>query len=179
MDNDSIVIMKDNKKSISSALTHAITEHNKLCRMNHKDRKEYLQTIVDDLKKRNLKEHITVKKLMQREQCRHDFKVIRNAIKMKQSSGINHLDIPIVGEENKWERITNHQEIEEKLLERNRNHFGQARNTPFATTNLNTTFGYEGTNSNCTNLIDNNIIPKEVEKENKYVRKFIEKVGTR
>jgi hypothetical protein len=48
--------------------------------MNYKDCREYLQIIVDDLKQRNIKEHTSVKQLMQREQNPSDFQIIRNAI---------------------------------------------------------------------------------------------------
>jgi selenocysteine lyase/cysteine desulfurase len=49
---ESINKVEKNKKNLRAALKSALKEHEALCIANIKDRREYLQTIADNLKER-------------------------------------------------------------------------------------------------------------------------------
>jgi hypothetical protein len=176
MDEDSFKIIKSNTKSLSGALKTALQDHSKLCKANTVDRSEYLETIMKDLKERNHGCHVSVKQLIQQEQSRYDYKVIRNVLKPMQSKGIKYLDVFRNGKDGTIDRITNQEIIEEKIFERNKTHFGQAKNTPFAKTELGKVFGYEGVNKNAETLVYKGIIPEYDQAQYEYVNKFLEKL---
>jgi hypothetical protein len=52
------------------------------------------------------------------------------------------LDIPDPDNIGAWKRITNQHKIENKIFDRNKEHFGQAANTPFAKSAVQKVFGY-------------------------------------
>jgi hypothetical protein len=163
----------ENKKKLTKSLRHALREHKELTKHNYKDRQRYLEYKIEELKERNNNDHITIK----REENRNDFKIIKKTLKGDRSKGIKHLDIPDPNNEDSWIRILDQQLIEKNLLNCNIVHFGQARLTPFASNNLVQVFGYGGVNNNSTDLIENGIIPTEVNDENIYTKKFIEKLS--
>jgi hypothetical protein len=176
MDTKTRQVIINNTMSLSSAIKRALENHQKLCDNNHKNRQEYLQSIVDDLKTRNNTGHTSVTQLKQREKSRNDYRVIRNALKPNKSKGINYLDIPNPNKPDEWIRLVDPAHIEKAILERNISHFNQANNTPFAKKNLKAIFGYKGTNDNATKLINKQQIPKNLQYDNIYVEKFINKL---
>jgi hypothetical protein len=135
MDEPGKKILRENKRSLTAALVHATNEHKNLCKENTKNRKEYLTQRVQDLNERDTKGHTTIKQIMNREENRQDYKIIRNTLKPKWSKGIRYLDVPMDEKMEDWRRVTDEYEIESILLERNKQHFKQANHTPFANTN--------------------------------------------
>lgn len=93
MDGNCINILQQNKRSLTKALEKALLDHANLCRANATDRHEYLTEKMEDLKERNLSGHVTFKQLIQREQCRNDFRIIRIVLNPRRSKGIKHLDV--------------------------------------------------------------------------------------
>jgi hypothetical protein len=129
MDDNSKTILRNNKKHHEAALKQAIKDHNQLCKLNATNRREYLEQMVEDLRERNNSEHVTIRQILQRENSRNDFYKIKQTLNPILSKGIQHLDIPVEGENDKWVRITDQQTIEKAFLDRNKIHFGQAKST--------------------------------------------------
>jgi ribonuclease HI len=73
--------------------------------------------------------------------------------------------------------ITDPEIYNEKLINRNIDHFGQAKDTPFAMHPIQRWFEYEGTNSTIVNLINNGEIPAEVQNYPLYVKEIIQKLA--
>jgi hypothetical protein len=147
-------LIRKRSKTLSATFKQALKEHAALTKTNVQDRQIYLQSLVNDLKLRNNSQHITVKQLQHREKARIDFGVIKKAMKPRISKGIQYLDIPDENSPDTWIRITDPTIIEDRLLARNINHFGQANNTPFAQAPLSTVFGYQGVNHAAQQMID-------------------------
>jgi hypothetical protein len=178
MDDNSRAMIRKRTKTISATFKQALKEHAELTKTNEKERQEYLQSLVDDLKKRNNSQHITVKQLLHREKSRIDFGVIKKAMKPRTSKGIQYLDIPDAHSPNTWIRITNPTIIEDRLLTRNIEHFGQAKDTLFAKAPLSKVFGYQGVNQAATQIIEHGAIPEDIAGENTYINKFLDKLSS-
>jgi hypothetical protein len=58
-----------------------------------KNRQNYLQQRMEDLNERNTEAKTTIEQIIQREEGRNDFSVIRSALKPKRSKGIKQLDL--------------------------------------------------------------------------------------
>jgi bifunctional N-acetylglucosamine-1-phosphate-uridyltransferase/glucosamine-1-phosphate-acetyltransferase GlmU-like protein len=86
--------IKTKKVSFTRALEEALAEHQTLCKNDNKNREEYLQLIVNDLKQRNNQGHISVSQLIARESSWYNYKIIREAIKSSRSKGIRFIDVP-------------------------------------------------------------------------------------
>jgi hypothetical protein len=177
-DNSSQDMIQKRTKTISATFKQALKEHAALTKTNKIDRQEYLQTLVDDLTKRNNSQHITVKQLQHGEKSRTDFGVIKKAMKPRNSNQIQYLDIPDENIPDTWIRITDPTLIADRLLRRNIDHFGQAKNTPFAQAPLSTVFGYQGANQAARQIIENKVIPEVIEGEKTYINKFLDKLSS-
>jgi Reverse transcriptase (RNA-dependent DNA polymerase) len=141
------------------------------------NRRDYLNQKVADLNERDQVGKTTIKQIMQREENRNDYKIIRKALKPKWSKGIKYLDVLLDDTMEKWKRGTDEAEIEQLLINRNIEHFKQANQSPFTQKKLLDTFGYKGVNKNSQNLINKKIRPTDTLDENEYVNQFIEKLG--
>jgi gas vesicle protein len=98
MNVESLESIKDDKsKSLATLLQKTLKEHTALCKENTKNQRDYLKTVVEDLKERENNEHISINQLMHREQSRSDFFLIQNETKKKRSKGIRvlHISDPI------------------------------------------------------------------------------------
>jgi hypothetical protein len=94
------------------------------------------------------------KQMAHAENSRETFQILRNIIKPEDRSGIRQIDIPardsngntMTTEDGstKMTTITDPKEVEEAIINRNIKHFGQAKGTPFTTTNLTDIFGKDG-----------------------------------
>jgi hypothetical protein len=127
------------------------------------------------LKERDDNDHTTLKQLIYLEENRSDFRLIKKLLKGNRSKRIKHLDVPDPKNLSSWKCIFDQQSIKKTSLERNIAHFGQAIHKPFAFSNLGNVFGYCGVNTNSLKLTNKGIIPLEVNDENIYTQKFIEK----
>jgi hypothetical protein len=177
MDDNNKQLLRDNKKNLESSLKQAIQDHNILCKNNNIDRTEYLEQLIEDLRERKSSEHVTIKQILQRETSRNEFRTIKHVLNPRLSKGVQHLDIPVEGEMDKWVRITDQQLIEDNILTRNKKHFGQAHSTPFGKPNLQNTFGYQGINETTIQLLENQIIPPECSEENEYIQMVVNKLS--
>jgi hypothetical protein len=90
---------------------------------------------------------------MYREESNYDFRIIRTVYKGSKGKGITHIQIPSQDTGNRWKNVSDPVMIENKIIDRNIEHFGQAKNTPFASGELAKEYGYQGTNSSAVNLI--------------------------
>jgi hypothetical protein len=178
MDTSSREMIRKRTKTLSATFKQALKEHAALTKTNERDRQDYIKSLVDDLKQRNNSQHITVKQIQHRERSRTDFGVKKKAMKPRTSKGIQYLDIPDESRPDTWVRITDPAVIEDRLLTRNIDHFGQAKNTPFAQAPLSNVFGYQGVNQAAQQLIENNVIPEDIDGENTYINKFLQKLGS-
>jgi hypothetical protein len=91
-------------------------------------------------------EHVTIKQILRREKSRNNFQIIKQNLNPRIFKGVQHLDIPVIGEKDTWIQITDQQQIEDIILLRNKALFGQASSTPFLKPTMKDTFGYEGIN---------------------------------
>jgi hypothetical protein len=110
------------------------------CKNNNNDQTEYLENLIEDLRESKLSEHVTSKQILQIETSLNDFGTIRHTLNPRLSKGVQHLDIPVAGEIDKWVRISDQQSNEDNILTRNKKHFGQAHSTPFGKSNFITNF---------------------------------------
>jgi hypothetical protein len=98
------------------------------------------------------------------------FKKLRNIIKPEDKSGIKTIDVPAAQPtevdpaiapattQSNMRRISDPEEVENALIERNIKHFSQAKGTPFTTTEVIEIFGIDG-NSEATDDLINGKIP--------------------
>jgi hypothetical protein len=109
--------IKDNNDNVHTALKQSINNHDKLVK-NHKQlRLNHLQTKVDYNHGRGqATEKLSVEKLLRRERKRQDHAFIRHTIKSNKSTGIHSIEIPVPGDEVRWETITDPEQIEKELL---------------------------------------------------------------
>jgi hypothetical protein len=163
--------------SNTSGIKKALITHQQLCQKNNQDREEYLKNIVKDLRDRNNSGHVSVTQIIARERARYNYNTIRRVLKNSKSKGIKYLDVPDNNTPGNWIRLTDLQQIEDAILERNMRHFNQAANTPFAQKDLMQLFGYKGTNITSQRLIKQKIIPKDIQYTNEYVQQFISKLA--
>jgi hypothetical protein len=161
----------NSNKSLTTALRKEIREHNKLRMENVEDRRAYLQQKMEDLNNR-FQCKTTIKELTRREQDMNDFAIIKRVLKPKKSEGIRYLDIPDDTNKDIWIRVKDQCIIEEKILKRNKVHFGQDCNTPFANNKLTKIFGYKGIHNYVDNLIDNGLMPPAINQENEYAQNY-------
>jgi hypothetical protein len=177
MDDNNKQILLNNTKNLESSLKQAIQDHNIFCKNNNVDRSEYLGQLIEVLRERKSSEHVTIKQILQRETSCNDFRTIKHTLNPRLSKGVQHLDILVVGETDKWVRITDQQLIEDNILKRNKQHFGQAHSTPFGISNLQNIFGYLGINDTTIQLLENHIIPPECGEENEYIQMVVNKLS--
>jgi hypothetical protein len=119
----------------------------------------------------------TVQNLLKREQNRQDFHKIRRVFKPGKGKGLTTLKIPDPDNPGEWKTITIPTEYESKLIVRNIGHFGQAKDTPFASEPLKSMLGYEGTSIIATNLIFDRTRPPEFENLPDHVKDIINKLS--
>jgi hypothetical protein len=141
------------KENTENMRQQAIRQYNKIVNDTSILREKYLQSLIDDLNDRDPRGKQTLRGILHREQTKSDFKIIRKLYKGNRGNGIQSLEIPDEANKNKWITITDPSVIEEKLIERNKAHFGQSKDTVFASGPLQNYFQYEGTNNNSRSLI--------------------------
>jgi hypothetical protein len=164
--------------SATKATRKAIKNHNRLVKEHKKHREDHLQQRVDDLNVRgDGKGKMEVEYLMKKEYRRADFAKIRHILRKKKSKGITTIEVPSTTEPDKWDIITIPKEIEGSLLDRGVDHFGQAKNTPFAKGCLARIMGYKGTNKNVENLIKKQQKTVELNNQPHYVQQIIDKLS--
>ena len=157
------------------ALKEAIAKHKELLKNSQELRREYLQSIIDDLTERDEKTKTTLKSLMYREESNYDFRLIRSVYKGQQSKGVTHIMVP--DSNDTYKVLTDPITIEDKIIERNIGHFGQANDTPFATGELKKIFGYQGTNINAEKLIMEQKLPNNMSDEDIYTQAILKELG--
>jgi hypothetical protein len=88
------------------------------------------------------------------EHTKHTFRLLQNVIKPQDRSGITKLKVPTIDEhgervrnkngDEQWHLPPDPQEIEKTIIEQNIQHFGQATDTPFNSTEFTDIFGIGG-----------------------------------
>ena len=84
-----------------------------------------------------------LKNIIRREQSKALFAQLRQVFSERHQGGLSSILIPI-GETEEWETIYDQNRIEDKLIERNHKHFGQAQGTPFTVEPLSTILDWSG-----------------------------------
>jgi hypothetical protein len=164
--------------SATRALRKAIKNHNILVKEHRKHREDHLVQKVKDLNERkDTKGVLEVEDLMKRERKKHDFARIRQVLRQRKSNGITTIEVPSSTEVGKWDLLTFPKAIETSLLDRGVNHFGQAKNTPFASPQLVNILGYKGTNKTSTQLIRQQQKTQELQEQPEYVQHIINKLS--
>jgi Reverse transcriptase (RNA-dependent DNA polymerase) len=102
---------------------------------------------------------------------------LRRIFKGTQGKGITTIEIPSKEDPTKYTSLNTPSEMEDPLLDRNINHFGQAEGTPFTLDPLLSTYGYEGCNEFSTKLIDEGLIPDEMYEQPEYVKMILRKLS--
>ena len=75
------------------------------------------------------------KRILRAEEMKRTFKKLRSYLRPNQHNSLSHVMIPSDGlppkESKEWQRVSDPEEIETNILEKNTKHFGQANGTPF------------------------------------------------
>ena len=97
----------------------------------------------------NKKTEQILRRIIAAKESKDDFSLIRRLLGKTKTGGIQSLLVPTGEVDNEgqptYERLVDQQQIEQRLLERNRQHFAQAKGTPFTTSPLYSLFGWHGT----------------------------------
>ena len=114
-----------------------------------------------------------IQKIANCEMKQSDWAIVKNTLRPRVKSGISTVEVPNLGVDGlptddpekavSWKRLTNPIDIEERLLDRNVKHFGQAEGTLFTTNDIMKHFEYEGTTSDVQCLLEGNL---EIDNEN-------------
>jgi hypothetical protein len=107
------------------------------------------------------------------------FRNINNTLERNTLSGIKTIDIQCEDDQHQfsWKTISDPEEINDKLTQRNILHFGQASETPFASGGLQRELGFRGLNQACTKLL-NGILPKAYQQSDYATKLILEKLTT-
>jgi hypothetical protein len=110
-----------------------------------KHREEMLQERIEAayLCENNSKANIE-KRIRATEAARAKYRRIQTTLKRKTKGGIQFILVPDENVEGKWNGIFDQDEIAQRLMERNRKHFGQAQGTPFTIGPLQGLFEWSG-----------------------------------
>ena len=105
-----------------------------------------------------------IKAIQHKETNKKDWKLLRTIFKADIKSSLNYVEIPLADKEGNstddpdkastWKCVSDPNEMENKIIERNIKHFGQANHTAFATQPLSQIFHYDGTGNNVNLLLD-------------------------
>jgi hypothetical protein len=178
MTNETRERILNKKLSMTKALQNAINEFQQLINNNPTHRDNYLDQLIADLTERGEgKQTVSVATIKHREQSRSDHSKLRRVFKGDQGKGITRIEIPCENDPTKYKSICSPVEMMPPLINRNVNHFAQAEGTPFSTDPILKSLGYEGTNEVTDDIIDNNIIPEELQNHSKYVDMIFKKLG--
>jgi Reverse transcriptase (RNA-dependent DNA polymerase) len=159
------------------------TAPNKGLELALKLKKEFItlgiQSREDDeynIKKRN-QQGLTKETMQLQTKQKNCFRNINYTLERKQLSGIKTIDIPQVDHNNNssWITISDPEEINHQLVQRNIKHFGQASETPFVTGLLRRELGYRGTNQACIKLL-NGILPQSYHHSDTYTKLILERL---
>jgi hypothetical protein len=111
--------------------------------------------------KKTMAQHFTA--MANAEHTRNTFKLLQNVIKPQDRSGITKLKVPTVDADGiqmrddnnleQWHILTDPQEIEHTIIDRNIKHFGQATDTPFNSKQFTDVFGLDGDSDATENLL--------------------------
>jgi hypothetical protein len=104
---------------------------------------------------------------------------IRIAMGNAPKGGLSSIDVPIMDEERnivKWHTVRDPNTIENLIIQRNIQHFGQARDTPLVQSRLGDKLQYNGTNQVCRNLIKGEL-PEDVHELDKPYQEIIKKLA--
>ena len=102
-----------------------------------------------------------IKKIKREEESAKSFQLLRRAMGKESQGGIKFILVP--GEETKEDSnkdyetlipIFQPEEIERKILQRNKRHFSQAQGTPFTVSPLSDIFGYDGVTEEANSLLN-------------------------
>jgi ribonuclease HI len=171
-------MFRTNKLDYDEETSQAISTHKQNVKNYFALRKQHLQNLIDDLNDRSeTNKSNSIKSLMQREEKRQDFKKIRRVFKAGKGKGITTLEIPDPENPGQWKTITIPTECKSKLIVRNIGHFGQSKDTPFATSPLNNLLGYKGTSIIATSLIFNKTKHPDFNNLPDHVKDIINKLG--
>ena len=106
----------------------------------------------------NISEETAIRALREHEKKKIAYAQLRKIMKPRSAtSGLSAIMIPALNEDGEtigWKTIVDATEIETKLLERNRAHYGQASETPFASSPLSDLVGHSGTTDYATSVIE-------------------------
>jgi hypothetical protein len=75
-----------------------------------------------------------------------------------------------------WTMIHEHELLQEYLLHRNTNHFGQAQGTPFTTTPLNK-INWTATLEHARELLENRSVHQDLDQDNPYAREILNHIA--
>ena len=143
--------------------------YKKELRRHHKElRKNGLQHLkAIRTEKGQKKEAKIIQKIANCEMKRADWKTIKQTLRPIVRSGISSVEVPNLDENGSptddpdravsWKRLTDPTDIEERLLDRNIKHFGQAEGTLFTTNDITKHFEYEGTTTDVRNLLEGDL----------------------
>jgi hypothetical protein len=138
-------------------------------------REQHLQRQVDNANDREgTHEVLTIEKLIRRERKRQD----RSLIKNPNSKGLTILQIPSTEDPEEWDEISDPPIIEDKLIDRNIDHFSQANGSPVCQAPLVNLFGYGSTTTNMINLIEKGEIPVELRRHPTYVNMLLQRLAS-
>ena len=141
--------------TVNSHIRKAVDNYRKAIPKAREMRKEQIREWVEAASKQGNKtmaQHMRA--TANAEHTKDTFRLLQNVIKPQDQSGIRRLKVPTTnnnGEtirgqqgQEQWTTLTDLQEIESKIIERNIKHFGQATNTPFNSKEFTDIFGIDG-----------------------------------
>jgi hypothetical protein len=151
---------------ISKQQTRKHIQHKKELQLNHQELRRACLTNLKNhrLSQGDQKEADIIGKIATSEMRKSDWAKLRTVFNPQQRSGISNIEVPhkdATGKPTKdpdkavtWKRIYDPKVIEDCLMERNINHFGQAEGTLFTRKDITQMYDYEGTSLNVTDLLD-------------------------
>jgi Reverse transcriptase (RNA-dependent DNA polymerase) len=174
MDQEGQTTIRTYNLTLSKAMDNALEQHKTLLAKAPELRDLYIQRLIEDASERTGEPPTTLKSLIHREQSRSDFALLRIIFNGKNGKGITHIEVPT--EDGKYTTIMDPVIIQQLLINRNIKHFGQAADTPFASS-LAKLFGYTGRNKTALELIIEQKIPIELPNNPKYVKYLLDKLS--
>ena len=173
--------------SIQTHIRKAVSEYNKEIPNAKEHRQEQIYDWAEAAAKRGDKtvaQHI--RSMAQAEDSKETFRILKNIIKPQDRSGLKKLDVPATSEDGQplvdalgntiLNTIGDPTKVEQLLIDRNKQHFGQAQGTPFTTQQMTDTFGLDGEGQATDDLILG-ILPNNIDDMPPTVQTILRKIA--
>ena len=139
-------------------------------------RQKFLETKAESEANAATNKEAAIRKIIAAEKTKQDWQTLRTCYKNRPTKGMSHVIAPSTDpaecarqyhnpnpDPSQWKSIYDIETMEKILQARNQTHFGQAKGTPFTTPPLSTMFGWCGTTTEATDLLNGTLEPSTLE----------------